>query len=281
MRGVSGFVLEWCGRAVAARLLPQQPPSGRAAAGQTPAEAAPAAVPSRPSDRLEAGQQPPRGRTGAAVPERLLPAAPASANGSWPVTERMLRPGCRDRVSRSSRGRSRPPEAGAAFPRQELGRSRPPEAGAGQKAALPRQEPRGCRSSNRRSRAAPATVPGAATAGAVGEPRTAPAFRGSGSCNSGGRMPRERRAAPASGRRLLRGSRTATGRTTLGCCTTLVRMIPKDTKPRTNTTRGGRGARDPKTSHFSPSAPALRSSPLQNNPRTSQVLQCAFHTASR
>ena len=217
----TGSVLEWCGRAVAARLLPQQPPSGRAAAGRTPAEAAPAAVPSRPSDRLEAGQQPPRGRTGAAVPERLLPAAPASANGSWPVTERMLRPGCRDRVSRSSRGRSRPPEAGAAFPRQELGRSRPPEAGAGQKAALPRQEPRGCRSSNRRSRAAPATVPGAATAGAVGEPRTAPAFRGSGSCNSGGRMPRERRAAPASGGRLLRGDRG-------GCCPAAGQHPPRE-----------------------------------------------------
>ena len=91
-------------------------------------------MPSRPSNRLEAGQQSPRGRTDAAVPERLLPAAPASANGSWPVTERMLRPGCRDRVSRSSRGRSRPPEAGAALPRQELGR-RPPSRGRSRAAA--------------------------------------------------------------------------------------------------------------------------------------------------
>ena len=150
-----------------------------------------------------------------------------------------------------SRGRS---WAGAALPRQELGRSCPPEAGAGQElpsrgrswagAALPRQEPRGCRSSNRRSRAAPAAVPGAATAGAVQEPRTAPARRRSGSCKTGGadaarpqggsrlgragcaaRFPRRllpgSRATPASVGRLLRGSRAATGRTTLGCWTTL------------------------------------------------------------
>ena len=71
--------------------------------------------------------------------------------------------------------------AGAALP---LGRS---WAGA----APPRQEPRArCRSSNHaRGRGA---APGAATAGAVQEPRTAPARRGSGSRNSGGRMPRER-----------------------------------------------------------------------------------------
>ena len=43
MRAFSGSVLEWCGRADAARLLPQQPPSGRAAAGRTQAAAALAA----------------------------------------------------------------------------------------------------------------------------------------------------------------------------------------------------------------------------------------------
>ena len=79
--------------------------------------------------------------------------------------------------------------------------------------------------------------------------RFLPGGRGSGSCNSGGRFLRERRAAPASGGgavpanarflpdgpgrmrsasvgRFLRRSRAATGRTTLGCCTTLVRMLP-------------------------------------------------------
>ena len=54
MRAFSGSVSEWCGRADAARLLPQQPPSGRAAAGRTQAAAAPAAAPSRPGNRQPA-----------------------------------------------------------------------------------------------------------------------------------------------------------------------------------------------------------------------------------
>jgi hypothetical protein len=70
----------WCGRAVAARLLPQQPPSGRAAAGRTPTGAAPAAAWRRGSNRFEAGQQPSRGLTDAARQPRgscLARAAPA------------------------------------------------------------------------------------------------------------------------------------------------------------------------------------------------------------
>eukprot|EP00964_Phaeocystis_antarctica_P117489 scaffold81308_cov24-Phaeocystis_antarctica.AAC.1 len=47
MRAVADSVLEWCGRAVAARL-------GRAAAGRTPTGAAPAAAWRRGSNRLEA-----------------------------------------------------------------------------------------------------------------------------------------------------------------------------------------------------------------------------------
>ena len=75
MRAFSGSVSEWCGRADAARLLPQQPPSGRAAAARTQAAAAPAAAWRLGSIRLAAGQHPPR------------------PNGCWPVPERMLRPG--------------------------------------------------------------------------------------------------------------------------------------------------------------------------------------------
>ena len=48
MRAFSGSVLEWCGRAVPARLLPQEPPSGRAVPARTPAGAAPATA-SRPN----------------------------------------------------------------------------------------------------------------------------------------------------------------------------------------------------------------------------------------
>ena len=61
MRAFSGSVLEWCGRADAARLLPQQPPSGRAAAGRTQAAAAPAAAWRPGRIRLAAGQHPPVG----------------------------------------------------------------------------------------------------------------------------------------------------------------------------------------------------------------------------
>ena len=56
MRAFSGSVSEWCGRADAARLLPQQPPSGRAAAGRTQAAAAPAAAWRPGRIRLAAGQ---------------------------------------------------------------------------------------------------------------------------------------------------------------------------------------------------------------------------------
>ena len=225
MRAFPGSVLEWCGRAVAARLLPQQPPSGWPATGRTLAEAAPAAAPSRPGNRLKAGQQPPRGRTDAAVASRMLPAVPAWPNGSWPVSERILRPGCRGRVSRvllrqepPSRGRS---WAGAALPRQGLGRSCPPEAGAG-------QEP----PSRGRSRAAAA----AATAGRARLPQrfpgqqppepsrsrgrllpgggAVPARRGGGCRETAGRL------APASGGRLLRVSRG-------GCCPAAGRLPPR------------------------------------------------------
>ena len=72
MRAFSGSVSEWCGRADAARLLPQQPPSGRAAAARTQAAAAPAAAQRPGSFRLAAGQHPPRGRTDAAVAGRML-----------------------------------------------------------------------------------------------------------------------------------------------------------------------------------------------------------------
>ena len=58
MRAFSGSVSEWCGRADAARLLPQQPPSGRAAAARTQAAAAPAAAWRPGSIRLAAGQHP-------------------------------------------------------------------------------------------------------------------------------------------------------------------------------------------------------------------------------
>ena len=117
MRAFSGSVSEWCGRADAARLLPQQPPSGRAAAARTQAAAAPAAAWRLGSIRLAAGQHPPRGRTDAAVARRLLPAAAASANGScsgFAAAE----------FQRSSRGRSCPPEAGAGQELPSRGRSR-------------------------------------------------------------------------------------------------------------------------------------------------------------
>ena len=120
---------------------------------------------------------------------------PAAAHTDWygQLTKRFLACGRTDAATRLPRPSFKgPPEAGAALPRQKLGRSCPPEAGA---ARLPQQQPP--------AGATPAAAPGAATAGAVQEPRTAPARRGSGSCNSGGRIPRERRAAPASGGRLL------------------------------------------------------------------------------
>ena len=90
MRAFSGYVSEWCGRADAARLLPQQPPSGRAAAARTQAAAAPAAAQRPGRIRLAAGQHPPR------------------PNGCWPVPERTLPNAyvfficCRLRVSRCS-----------------------------------------------------------------------------------------------------------------------------------------------------------------------------------
>ena len=72
MRAFSGSVSEWCGRADAARLLPQQPPSDRAASARTQAAAAPAAAWRPGGIRLAAGQHPPRGRTDAAVAGRML-----------------------------------------------------------------------------------------------------------------------------------------------------------------------------------------------------------------
>ena len=78
MRAFSGSVLEWCGRAVPARLLPQEPPSGRT----VPA--------SRPNGSCPAGRFLPSGSCPAeAVPARLLP-------GSCPVPARFL-PGSCDR----------------------------------------------------------------------------------------------------------------------------------------------------------------------------------------
>ena len=69
-------------------------------------------------------QQPPRGRTDAAVAGRLLPAVPASPNGSWPVANGCCDPVVAAEFQRSSRGRSCPPEAGAGQELPSRGRSR-------------------------------------------------------------------------------------------------------------------------------------------------------------
>ena len=66
MRAFSGSVSEWCGRADAARMLPQQPPSDRAASARTQAAAAPAAAWRPGSIRLAAGQHPLGGRAASA-----------------------------------------------------------------------------------------------------------------------------------------------------------------------------------------------------------------------
>ena len=63
MRAFSGSVSEWCGRADAARLLPQPPPRAPAASARPPAAAAPAAA-GRPGSirlgRADAGRLLPR-----------------------------------------------------------------------------------------------------------------------------------------------------------------------------------------------------------------------------
>ena len=79
MRAFSGSVSEWCGRADAARLLPQQPPSGRAAAARTKAAAAPGAAQRPGSIRLAAGQQPFGGLAASASTKRLLACARTDA----------------------------------------------------------------------------------------------------------------------------------------------------------------------------------------------------------
>ena len=58
MRAFSGSVSEWCGRADAARMLPQQPPSDRAASARTQAASAPASAWRPGSIRLASGQHP-------------------------------------------------------------------------------------------------------------------------------------------------------------------------------------------------------------------------------
>jgi hypothetical protein len=73
--------------------------SGRAAAGRTPAGAAPATAWRRGSNRLEAGQQPPRGRTDAVRGSRAAFAArqgsscpaPASGGRLLPIIARLKR----------------------------------------------------------------------------------------------------------------------------------------------------------------------------------------------
>ena len=104
-----------------------------------------------------------------------------------------------------------PMDAATRLPRPSF--KGPPEAGA----ALPRQDPRGCRRSNRRPVRLPVSRSGSRGSNRRSRPVAANGSyrRGNGSCNSGGRMPRERRAAPASVGQLLRRSRAATGRTTL------------------------------------------------------------------
>ena len=208
-----------------------RPTAGRLPAGQGHRQKPPQQLRrAAPATAWRAGPQPPRGRTDAAVARRLLPAVPASANGSWPVAQRLLRPGCRGRVSRSSRGRS------SALPRRELGRSCSPRAGRSRAAAA---------SSNRRSARLPQRLPGQQPPEPTRNRDAAPARRGSGSCKTGGaadaarpqggsRLGRGRFAArlprrllpgstgrlPPRGGRLLRGSPglgagAATGRTTL------------------------------------------------------------------
>ena len=98
----------------------------------------------------------------------------------------------------------------------------PPEAGA----ALPRQDPRGCRRSNRRPVRLPVSRSGSRGSNRRSRPVAANGSyrRGSGSCNSGGRMPRERRvAASASVGQLLRRSRAANR----PHCTTLSGAAPR------------------------------------------------------
>ena len=101
----------------------------------------------------------------------------------------------------------------------------PPEAGA----ALPRQDPRGCRRSNRRPVRLPVSRSGSRGSNRRSRPVAANGSyrRGSGSCNSGGRMPRERRASSRLGRAVA-AQEPGSNRPhhTLGCCTTLVRMLP-------------------------------------------------------
>ena len=122
----------------------------------------------------------------------------------------------------------------------------PPEAGA----ALPRQDPRGCRRSNRRPVRLPVSRSGSRGSNRRSRPVAANGSyrRGNGSCNSGGRMPRERRAASASVGQLLRRSRAATGRTTLsGAAPRLCGCFLLQYSYNKRRTRGGRKARDRET----------------------------------
>ena len=85
MRAFLGSVLEWCGRAVPARLLPQELPSGRAVPARTPAEAAPATA-SRPNGSCLAAERfLPRGQTVPARPDGSCLAKRFLPNGSCPA----------------------------------------------------------------------------------------------------------------------------------------------------------------------------------------------------
>eukprot|EP00964_Phaeocystis_antarctica_P158364 scaffold128983_cov63-Phaeocystis_antarctica.AAC.1 len=123
-------------------------PAPAAATAQRPGSCRPDPGRSRPSSRAEPPQQPLGGGAAAASRPNACCGGRAAAAGGSCLAKRFLACGRTDAATR--------------LPRPSF-------------KVLPRQEPRGCRSSNRRSRAAPAAVPGAATAGAVGEPRTAPA----------------------------------------------------------------------------------------------------------
>ena len=116
MRAFSGSVSEWCGRADAARLLPQQPPSDRAASARTQAASAPAAAWRPGSIRLAAGR----------MLRRLLPRQTVAASrrprmarevslGKRPPWSRLSLP---HRCPRTLWGPSRAP---APFPRGSAG----------------------------------------------------------------------------------------------------------------------------------------------------------------
>jgi hypothetical protein len=104
MRAFSGYLTGWCGRAVAARLLPQQPPSGRFLPGSCPVPGRFLAGSWPVPGRFLAGSWPVPGRFLAGswpvpaqrpVPARFLPGSSCPAAGcflagSWPVPGRFL-----------------------------------------------------------------------------------------------------------------------------------------------------------------------------------------------